>query len=571
MLRRCCPRLAARATDSEGSTSLRNEDEGSSCDTRAIYAEAKATIALALPVMLQRVSMWGMLLTDQGILGHLRDPNTGEPTSRYLDGASLALVFIDLTRMIISRALSQTTRMLSATALGAGDAALAAQWLQLSMALCIVAAVPIAALWMLLPYMLPIVSSNPEVIALAATYARISTVWLLPALWIECVQAWLGAHRWLFLPSLVGLLALVTNLALNLLLVFPPNGAHGLGFAGSALATSITRLLQCATLLIAVKLHAMRPRGAALAHLFRTSTLRAALAPARLRIFILGQALAVAFSALFEEVQFALMSMLASQLGAAALATHATLFNTIRLLNMPMEGLQMAGMVQIGRHLGGGHGIAARRSWLVCVGLTCTLGGMQGVLTFTNASRIGRLFTDASDVLAIAAAVAPILGLVQMAVTPVYAAFAALAAMGRPKDILRLYVSTNFWISPAAGYTLAHTLTWGATSPLVGLWYGYLIGYAALGFGAIARVCSRSWQEEADTAQARTAKAKAGAQGPSSLVIAATPATTATTAAAEVMPAVEKEEEQEEAMGPSGVARARAESKESPMADVELQ
>jgi uncharacterized membrane protein YgcG len=275
------------------------------------------------------------------VLGHLHA--SGAPSSEFLDAASLALVAMDLTRNVVQRALQQTTRMLSSTALGKGDSALAAQWAQLAALLAVAVALPIGAMWMALPALLPLVCTRTHVVALAATYARLSAIWLVPQLWIECLTAWLGAHRWVLLPSITGAAALVANLAFNLLLVLPP---VGFGFAGAALATSCTRVLQCITLLVAVRWHSHRSQraktngdecgeaaggdggggsggggsssgggsggggsgGTALAALFDASTLRTAVHPTRLRIFVVTQALPVTLAAVSEELQFAAMA-----------------------------------------------------------------------------------------------------------------------------------------------------------------------------------------------------------------------------------------------------------------------
>ena len=220
------------------------------------WHECRLMFNLAGPSALVNAMRIAQLLTDQAVLGHLK--YQGKGTACYLDAASLAILWMTLTLTVMTRGVSGTINMLCSQALGAGNRKLSDTWLVTGLILSVAAAAIISALWLLTEDVVSLYAANQTLgsasdhagscadgpgdpVKLAASYAIHSTAYTLPTLWTECVNAWLLAERIIRPQLCVYALALVGNLALNIVLVHGIGGWHGLGFLGSPLATTATR------------------------------------------------------------------------------------------------------------------------------------------------------------------------------------------------------------------------------------------------------------------------------------------------------------------------------------------
>jgi hypothetical protein len=176
---------------------------------------------------------------------------------------------------------------------------------------------------------------------------------------------WLLAHRVIKPQLLVYVLAFLLNLGLNLVLVHGVDGFGGLGFRGSPLATTSTRVLQLIGLVAVV-------RPLSKLTLPRTR-LEEAIRPSRLRTFG-AQCLPRMLSAALEELALQTVGALAGKLGAVETATHNAMLVTFFWLTAPLYGVGAATQQRMGFHLGAGRWREARDSAKLCLVVQMSLG-----------------------------------------------------------------------------------------------------------------------------------------------------------------------------------------------------
>ena len=114
-----CPATTVHAMSAEppGSSS------GASGTSSYWCFELRLLLALAGPSALTTSLRTAQLLTDQSVIGHLT--YEGMSTPIFLDAASLALLWMNLTMAVMTRGIGGSINVLTAQALGAGNKSLA--------------------------------------------------------------------------------------------------------------------------------------------------------------------------------------------------------------------------------------------------------------------------------------------------------------------------------------------------------------------------------------------------------------------------------------------------------------
>lgn len=186
----------------------------------------------------------------------------------------------------------------------------AGEWLQLCLLCMLICCIPVAALWVFTGDVLVLAGTAHETAALAGHFSRISIGWLAPFMLYLGLNEFLAAQKIVFPALLTNLVFVAVNLGLNLVLVFGVHGMGGMGFAGSPLATVLSRLM----LVLAYYVYAIR---------FRKLHVRAwggwtagALAGHRVRE-LLKLALPLAAAAAFEDWQLQIITFMAGRMGDA--------------------------------------------------------------------------------------------------------------------------------------------------------------------------------------------------------------------------------------------------------------
>ena len=449
------------------------------------WRELKLMVRLALPSAVVNGLRMAQMLTDQAVIGHLRD-NMGGTTPVYLDAASLALLWMTLTLSVVKRGLVNSITMLVSQALGAGNRHLADTWLLTGVLIAVPGTLLISGAWlctsnvvglfahnqtighgaesadgvmpavfadaMLLPSPAAVFSTpmGSEIggvgdpVELAGLYARLAIGCILPTLWMEALHAWLLAQRVIKPQLLVYSACLVLNLVLNIGFVHGFGDFPGFGFTGSPLATTATRVLQLLLLLLAIPLARIslpRPRVAE------------AIRPQRLRVFF-AQFAPRMLSTLLEEVALQTIGALAGRLDAVDSATHNAMLMIFFWLTSPMYGVGTATQQRLGYHLGAGDSKSAKKVAWICLGLSEAIAFAVAATMVAIRNDIGKLFSNDERIVHTVAAIVPLVAGAYCLVGCFYATMAVLGAQGRPQPVALAFFLGAFLIAPSSGYAL---------------------------------------------------------------------------------------------------------------------
>ncbi len=402
---------------------------------------------LAIPALGALAAEPLYLLVDTAIVGHLGTVQL----------AALAIAATVLTTLVsLCVFLTYGTTAQVARLHGAGDAArageLAAQSLWLATAIglalalvCLALADPLVALF----------GNGGEAADLAERYLRLSALGLPFALIALAGQGYLRGIEDLRTPLLIVVAAQIVNLVLELWFVY----GLDLGLDGSAIGTVIAQAGMggaFAWLLLRppdgarAAPRSRRPRRALLAPLLRISG----------ELFVRSAALLVAF---------ATASAVIARIGEASLAAHQIAMGLFVFLALVLDAIAIAAQVLVGRALGRGDAVTARRVGLRALLWGLVTGCLFGALLLVLARVLPQAFTSDPAVIERARAIWTMLALMQPAAAVVFALDGILIGAGDTR-----YLAGSMLFAGACVYVpialLALALDWGVT----GVWAGLL-------------------------------------------------------------------------------------------------
>jgi MATE family multidrug resistance protein len=347
------------------------------------------------------------------------------------------------------------------------------RWLVHGAVLGMLLSAPVTAGLFLLTASLDFWGMNPEVLRLARPYLQIVTSSVLPLLLYSAFRRYLqgmGAVR----PVMIALVvANLTNVVVNWMLIFGKLGAPALGVAGAAWATVISRFVMAGYLLAVIlyRERGVRPR------LFDTP-LRIEMAWMRR---LIGLGVPAALQITLEVGVFAAASALAGRMAPASLAAHQIALNLAGFTFMVPLGIASAGAVRVGHAIGGRDGAgAARAGWTALVfGALFMTAAAAAFLTIPR-SLIG-LFTSDRGVLEI--------GVSLLAVAAVFQLFDGLQAVGtgvlRGLGDTRTPMLWNLAAHWGIGLPVAYLLAFSFGFGVIGLWWGLSVGLTICGIALV--------------------------------------------------------------------------------------
>ncbi|MET0291641.1 MAG: MATE family efflux transporter [Steroidobacteraceae bacterium] len=202
----------------------------------------------------------------------------------------------------------------------------------------------------------------------------------------------IGWTRPVMYTAVVGL---VTNVALNWVLMYGHFGMPALGAVGTGYATAITWWVLFAILWVYVKRHRVYAPFAPLQQ-------REALHPTRFReIAKLGAP--IAGSLVLEGGMFNAAALLLASLGAAVIAAHAIAINYAALMFMIPLSLNSATTIHVGHCLGAGDARGARRAAFTGIGMGVCVMAISALVMVVAREQIAALYTGDQAVIELAA------------------------------------------------------------------------------------------------------------------------------------------------------------------------
>jgi MATE family multidrug resistance protein len=304
---------------------------------RALRAEFRPTLRLALPLVLAELGWMSMAIVDTMMVGRL-------PNSAVSMGAVSLSSNIFMVLGLFGGGLLMGLDTLVSQAFGADKREdchrSLVNGIYLSLALTPILAIPV----FMLRRVLGPVGVDPAVLELAVPYMKALGVGLFPLLLYFAVRRCLQAMNMVKPVAFALVSANLVNALGNWILIYGKWGAHAMGTVGSGWSTTIARTYMAAVLVGYLLWYDQR---------HRTDLLKTPVdvdLPRIRRLIALGLPAAMQFT--LESGIFALVTALIARLGAVPLASHQIALNTVAFTYMVPLGIASAAAVRVGQAIG---------------------------------------------------------------------------------------------------------------------------------------------------------------------------------------------------------------------------
>ncbi len=425
----------------------------------------RSLLRLALPIVGVNVGMMLMGAVDTIMVGRV--------SPEALAAVALGNVYSFAVMMFGVGVLLALDPILS-QAHGAGEQELFALAVQRGGILALALAIPLSLAMLLAEPLLARARQPAEVVPLVGTYCRILIAGVLPFLLFNVGRQTLQVLHRVGPVLWTILIANVANVGLNQWLINGGAGLPPLGVAGSAWATSLSRVLMVLLLLVMSRrelVPLMRPTHQ---HLLTPPPFRA-----MLRI-----GLPIAMQLEIEMAAFSVVALLMGTFGTIQVAGHQIALNLASLTFMVPMGVGMAASVQVGQAVGRGDPAAARASTRAALQLGGGFMVVTALLFSLLPNVIAGLYTNAGDVRAFAAVLLPIAGIFQVFDGVQVVCIGVLRGLGDTHAPMLINLAGFGVLGVGTSLWLAYRTSMGP----VGLWWGLVVGLMVVAVVLVLRV-----------------------------------------------------------------------------------
>ncbi|TNE59474.1 MAG: MATE family efflux transporter [Alphaproteobacteria bacterium] len=419
-------------------------------------AEIKATLRLALPVMLARAGLPVFVIVDTLTVGRV-----GAEELAYL---SLGVV-PTLTLMLVGVGILQGGMILTAQAFGAGDLASCGKIFRVNLIHALGIGGLFGGLCLALPVLLSAVGIAPDLVEGASHVAR-QVAWSMPFMlgFIAC-QYFLEAIKRPGAGFAVIAGANLLNVPLNLYLV---HHLH-LGAAGATMGTSALRVAMFLAMVLALMFFVRDHKRFDLHFRLREIWSPAALKLGR-RIRRLGAP--VGFVQFVETSTLTILALFAGRLGAVASATHQVSMNVNQFIYMSGVGMAAATAIRVAHAVGDGDGPGVRHAGYLSAGLMIAMVLPVSILLSLMPRGVAELFTHDIGVLDVAEQAIRVVALVALAQSLMAVFVGALRGMGDVIFTLKAQAAIYWGLLVPTAYGLGIAQKWGVPGLILGLFVG---------------------------------------------------------------------------------------------------
>lgn len=426
--------------------------------------EARATLALALPIALGQAAWMVMGLVDAALVGHV---SSGELAAVSIGNA------IFFPAMCPAMGVTMAVEPLASQAVGAGDDDRAFRSVVAGMVACALLALPTVALIVAVSYAAAWVGVEPSILPAARRYLLGRLPGVLPWLAYMAAKAYLEA-KGRTQPIVWGSLAAnVLNFGLCGTLVFgddalafahlPRVGLPALGALGAGVATSVSSTFM-AVVTIAAALR-LRPAATPIVPVDR-----APLVATTRKLLRVG--IPIGLQVVTEAGVFGLVSLVAGRFGPRIAAAHQIALGLASLTFMGTLGIAAATAVRVGRAIGAEEEHGPRRAGNVGLGLIVIYTLLCAVAFVCFARPLAGLFSSDPLVLAPATSFLGIAALFQLADGIQGVAGGGLRGAADTRFASVANVCAHWLIGLPVALVTAFWLGWGPR----GLWWGLTTG-----------------------------------------------------------------------------------------------
>jgi MATE family multidrug resistance protein len=352
---------------------------------KEVIRESRATLLLAVPIIIGQVGQMLMGVTDSVMIGR-----TGTvPLAASSFGGGVFNVFF-----IIGVGLLTPVAVFASRSRGAGRHDEAGEFLRHGLLLALVSGMVEVGLIFYLGRHLDWFHQRPEVLAAVNPFFLLIGLSLIPVLAYLALLQFAESMGRPWMPMLILLGGVVLNAFLNWVLIYGHLGLPSLGLTGAGISTLISRTLGSAVIFAWMRFDPA----------MRAAWPRRWLAPVSWDR--MGRMLAVGLPAsgslLFEGGAFAAATVMMGWLGAVPLAAHQIAISCAALTFMVPLGLSMAVGIRMGAAVGAGHHSKLRSIWSGAVGMSVVQSGLVTVAYLVWGRTLASWFVGDSSVISTA-------------------------------------------------------------------------------------------------------------------------------------------------------------------------
>jgi MATE family multidrug resistance protein len=433
-------------------------------------AEAKAMLALGVPLALSQLGQIAIHTTDVVMLGWL------SPAALAASGLAANLFFVlFLFGLGVVSAVSPIVSQILGRPSPRGKLRDVRRAVRQGFWVATMLALPFMAVcWQVRP-ILTLFGQDPSLIDLAEPYMRVLLFSMLPALWFVVLRCFISAFERTRAVLVVTVIGVLANAVANYGLIFGNFGLPRLELVGAAVASATTHALMAVALFVYVLSDRRFRRYAVLGRLWRPDWSRFR------EIFRIG--LPIGSMWVLEVGVFSGAIYLMGLIGTTALAAHQIAMQCASISFMVPLGLAQAATVRVGLAIGAGDLAGARRAGFTAQGLgvgfmltTCALFLLAGEFL------IG-LFLDPANpatppVLALGVTLLAIAGFFQVFDGGQSVAAGALRGLKDTRWPLTIALIAYWGVAFPLGVILGFPLNGGP----IGIWLGLVAGLIVAAF-----------------------------------------------------------------------------------------
>jgi MATE family multidrug resistance protein len=436
-------------------------------------AEARATLALAWPLILTNLAQIAITTTDVLMMGRLG------PEALAAGNLGVAVYF---ALFIFAIGIAMATSPMMAQAIGRRRHAMRevrrtvrqGMWATLAM---------VVPAWVVLwqaDAILRLLGQAPELAAAGGDYVRALQWGLLPALWFIVLRCFISALERPKAGLVVTVLTIALNAFCNWVLMFGKLGFPALGLVGAGISSTLANSFMFASLLGYVLWDRRFRRYHLLGRLWRTDW------PRLRELWRIGLPIGVALG--LETMVFNATAFLMGLIGTESLAAHAIALQIASATFMVPLGVAQAATVRVGLSAGRGDppGVA-RAGWTALV-LGIGFMAIAATTMIATPRPLVALFLDLDapgvlPVVELAAGFLVVAGLFQLVDGAQVVGAGVLRGL-KDTRVPMLFAALGYWI---IGLPVGATLAFAAGLDGVGLWLGLAVGLAAVAVLMLAR------------------------------------------------------------------------------------
>lgn len=412
----------------------------------------------------------------------------GRLGTKELAAASLASMNANVFGFNIYEGLATSLDTLTSQAYGNGKKELVGLAVQRMCALMFLATIPIGAVWLSAPWILPALVPEKEVAKMAGRFMQIYLIGAPGWGFFEASKRFMQAQGMFDASLWVILFCTPVNIFLNWLLPF----RLGLGFEGAALATAISLNLQPIVLALYVWLFA--PQALECWPTIQWRRICSNWGP-MIRLSIPGVVMTAAEWFAFDALTFA-----TSYLSAEHLAAQSVVMTVcVAIYHIPFP-ISIVATTRFGHWIGYGALNAARKAWRTFYIVFCCIGLCDFILLTSTRRFIAQIFTNDEKVRSIIVLLLPIVASAQL--------FDALLAISngllRGLGLQKIGGWINLGVYYVFALPLSFFLTFGPPQlGIQGLWIGPVLGLGLGSFMMWLYMRTADWEKCVEDARSR--------------------------------------------------------------------